>query len=600
MKQSIRIGGAGGFWGDSNAGMAQLVRKGDVQYIVHDYLAELTLAIMAKQRQRDPEAGYATDFVTQQLRPILKEIAEKRIRIVTNAGGINPRSCAAALRRLIAEQGITLSVGVVEGDDLTPIEAALRAKNTVEMFTGAPLPQKITSMNAYIGAFPVAAALDRGADIIVTGRCADSALVLGPLIHEFGWKVDDYDQLAAGTLAGHIIECGTQTTGGLFTDWEKVQGRDDLGYPIAECFPDGTFNLTKPPGTGGLITPFVAAEQMLYEVTDPRNYLQPDVACDLSEVEIRQIDPDTVQFTKVRGRVPTDTYKVSAVYRDGFRATATLTMIGRNATGKAETVGNAIIKRVRNLLKSGNLGDFTEVGIETLGSEQAGFGRHARAGNPREVVLRLSVRHSEREAVELFSREIAPFGTAGTPGTTGFSGRPKPQEVFRLFSFLVNKADLTITVAVDGEDLGFVQPVGGGRYKAAVSTLGATAAGEPAEARVSVPLRSIAIARSGDKADISHLAIIARDPAFYPLLLDQLTSDRMVDYMDHLVLGKVERHDVPGVAGLIFVMHEALGGGGTASLRSDALGKAFGEIALDAPIEVPAHWQDHAAFVADA
>lgn len=596
MKQSIRIGGAGGFWGDSNSGMEQLVRKGDVDYVVHDYLAELTLAIMAKQRKRDAESGYATDFVTLQLTPVLREIAEKRIRIVTNAGGINPRSCAAALRKLIASQGLKLSVGVVEGDDLMPIEARLREQGTVEMFTGAPLPEKITSMNAYIGAFPIAAALDRGADIVVTGRCADSALALGPLIHEFGWKADDYDRLAAGTLAGHIIECGTQTTGGLFTDWEQVPGRDDLGYPIAECFPDGTFDLTKAPGTGGLISPFVAAEQMLYEVTDPRNYLLPDVTCDLSDVEIRQVDPETVRFTKVKGRAPTGTYKVSAVYPDGYRASATLTIIGRNATGKAQTVADAILQRVRNLLRSSNLGDFTEAGIEILGSEQAGFGKNAQAGSPREVVLRISIRHPERAAVELFSREIAPFGTAGTPGTTGFSGRPKAQEVFRLFSFLVDKKELTLSVAVDGENIGFVAPATPGRYAPAGSTLAPQVETDLAAARVTVPLRSIAIARSGDKADISHLAIVARDPAFYPLLLAQLTEDRMAGYMDHLVQGRVERHDVPGIGGLIFVMHEALGGGGTASLRSDALGKAFGEIALDMDVSVPAAWEAHAAF----
>jgi hypothetical protein len=596
VKKSVRIGGAGGFWGDSNAAMTQLVRQGRVDYIIHDYLAELTMAILAKQRQKDANAGYATDLVTQQLPPVLKEIAAKGIRIVTNAGGINPRACAAALRKLIDEQGLRLSVGIVEGDDLKPIEGKLRDKKTVEMFSGAALPEKISSMNAYIGAFPVAAALNRGADIVVTGRCADSALVLGPLIHEFGWKVDDYDLLAAGTLAGHIIECGTQTTGGIFTDWDTVPGRDDLGYPIAECFPDGVFHLTKPHGTGGLISPLVAAEQMLYEVTDPRNYVLPDVACDLSDVEIEQIEPETVRFTKVKGRSPTGTYKVSAIYTDGYRASSTLTIIGRDATAKAQTVGNSIIQRVRNLLKSSNLGDFTEVGMETLGSEIASFGSGAKEGNPREIVLRISVRHPVREAVELFSREIAPFGTAGTPGTTGFSGRPKAQQVFRLFSFLVEKGDLDLSVAVDGEDIDFVMPTAGGSYQAAVSNYSREPDEQQAGPCVTVPLRSIAIARSGDKADISHLAIIARHRDFYPLLLAQLTSDQMAVYLNHLVKGEVERHDVPGVNGLIFVMHEALGGGGTASQRSDALGKAFGEISLDMEIDIPAAWQSHPSF----
>lgn len=589
MTRSVRIGGAGGFWGDSAFGMEQLVAKGNVDYIVSDYLAELTLAIMAKQKQRDPGAGFATDFVTLTLKPLLRDIVEKKICIITNAGGINPRACAQALQALADSVGVKIKVGIVEGDDLMPIEQSLREKNTVEMFTGAPLPEKITSMNAYIGAFPIAAALHEGANIVITGRCADSALALGALIHEFGWGVDDYDLLAAGSMAGHLIECGTQTTGGLFTDWHLVPGRADLGYPIVECYPDGQFNLTKPRETGGLITPLVAIEQLLYEVGDPRNYLLPDVSCDLTGVKVAPIDTETVRLAGFGGRAPSSTYKVSAIYLDGYRCSATLTMIGQHATQKGSIVGQALIERTRAILRRSNLGDFSETNIEVLGSERAAFGENARNVDPRESVLRISVRHPRREALELFSREIAPFGTAGTPGTTGFSGRPKPQEVYRLFSFLVDKTGLNLTVEVDGKAVEYDNPKPTKLFEHAEPLVSPIDVPRGKDA-VSVPLRSIAVARSGDKADISHLAIIARHEIFYSVLLEQLTEERLKDYFAHLAKGPVSRFEVPGTNALIFMLHDALGGGGTASLRSDALGKAFGEIALDMEVSVPKAW----------
>lgn len=595
--RKIRIGGAGGFWGDSSAAMEQLVRKGQVDYLMYDYLAELTMAIMAKQRDRDPEAGYARDFVDLALRPVLREIVDRKIRIVTNAGGINPEACARALSRLAEEMGVELSVGVVTGDDLRAAEASLRAEDIREMWSGAPLPDKLASINAYIGAFPIAAALDAGADVVITGRAADSALALGALIHEFRWSVDDFDMLAAGSMAGHLIECGTQATGGLFTDWELVQGRADLGYPIAECFPDGTFRLTKAEGTGGLMTPLVASEQMLYEVGDPRNYLLPDVTCDLSGVTITQDGADAVLFQNIRGRAPTGTYKVTAVHPDGYRGSATLTMIGRNATKKAQTVGQAILERCRTLLRAHNFGDFTEVNVECLGSEESSFGENARDVAPREAVLRISVRHPDKRAVDLFAREIAPFGTAGTPGTTGFSGRQKPMEVYRLFSFLVAKERVSIQVTVDGKQLELVLPVPAAHHHDAASSF------EPMPVdgdTVTVPLRAVAVARSGDKADVSHLAIIARDPAFFDAIVNGVTPDRMKRYLKHLVKGDVRRFDVPGISAVNFLLFEALGGGGTASLRSDALGKAFGEIALDMEIEVPKALAAHTALRVDA
>lgn len=596
MKTSVRIGCAGGFWGDSVVAMEQLATKGDVDYIVSDYLAELTLAILAKAKDRDPAAGYATDFVGLTLKPILGELLRRKIRVVVNAGGMNPSGCAAALRALADKLQLKLRVGVVEGDDLMPRQAALRAQDTREMFTGEPLPVSLTSMNAYLGALPIAAALSMGADIVVTGRCVDSALVLGPLIHEFGWKADEFDRLAGGSLAGHIVECGTQTTGGLFTDWRPVGPRDEMGFPIAECLPDGSFYLTKPEGTGGLITPHVVAEQMLYEVGDPRNYLLPDVTVDIGDVRIEQAGPNRVRLSGARGRAPTASYKVSAIYLDGYRSTATLTMIGRDAGAKAQMVAEAFLVRTRRLMRDAGFADYSETHVEVLGTEVATYGPHARIRDTREVVLRIAVRHSQDKALQIFAREIAPFGTAGTPGTTGFGGRPKPTPVYRLFSFLVPKIELTITATVDTEavrvDPSTTQPWGPPVLDDPLRYPPFVVSGP----MVRRPLRAIAIARSGDKADIAHMALIARHPDFHSLLRHAMTPQAVAEYLAHLVKGKVERYDVPGIHAVNFLLHEGLAGGGTASLRSDALGKAFGEIMLDHEIDIPESWLEHPAL----
>jgi hypothetical protein len=281
----IRIGGASGFWGDSSVGAPQLVAAG-VDYLVFDYLAELTMSILAAARGKNPELGYATDFVTVTMKAILKDVVAKNIRVISNAGGVNPQACAQAIRALAAEQGVAVKVAVVLGDDVMPLVDALRGEDVRELQSGAPLPAKLVTANAYLGALPVKRALDAGAQIVITGRCVDSAVTLGALMHEFGWAVDDYDRLAQGSLAGHIIECGCQATGGLHTDWESVPDWPNIGYPVIECHADGHFVATKPAGTGGLVNCAVIAEQMLYEIGDPRGYLLPDVRCDFTAGDV--------------------------------------------------------------------------------------------------------------------------------------------------------------------------------------------------------------------------------------------------------------------------------------------------------------------------
>lgn len=443
-------------------------------------------------------------------------------------------------------------------------------------------------MNAYLGAFPIVEALKREADVVITGRCVDSALALAALIHHFGWTPQDYDHLAAGSLVGHILECTTQTTGGLFTDWWKVPGWEDMGYPIAECHADGTFELSKPSGTGGLITPLVAAEQMLYEVTDPANYLLPDVNCDFTAVRIVQSGENKVRFSGARGSAPTPTYKVSGTWLDGYRLTTTLTFVGENAIAMGRRAVEAIVARARRLITQAGHADFTRISIEVLGSEIPSYGGNARA-DAREVVVRLAAHHAEAKALEILSVEVAPMGTAGAPGTTGFSGRQKAHAVFRLFSFLWPKSKVRAMVAIDNEryTVGIPSPVAGF----------ALAPGDayrhqplPSGDRVIVPLSALAVARSGDKGDRAHVAVIARQPKFAQAIGEQLTPQAVKAWFAHLAQGAVQRHDVPGMNAYNFVLDEALGGGGAASLRNDPLGKTFSQVILSHPIAVPASW----------
>ncbi|HVQ16636.1 MAG TPA: acyclic terpene utilization AtuA family protein, partial [Vicinamibacterales bacterium] len=337
QQRTVRIGGASGFWGDSSVGAPQLVASGQIDYLVFDYLAELTMSILAAARQKNAALGYATDFVTVAMRAVLKDVVQRGIRVVSNAGGVNPQACAAALQTLAEELGVNVKIAVVTGDDVMPLIPQLReAKEPVrELQSGVPLPERVVTANAYLGALPVKAALDAGANVVITGRCVDSAVTLGVLMHEFGWSVDDHDRLAAGSLAGHILECGCQATGGLLTDWDSVPDWAHIGYPIVECSFDGDFTVTKPAGTGGLVAPAVLAEPILYEIGDPSAYLLPDVTCDFTGVKLVAEGPDRVGMHGARGRAPTSTYKVCATYVDGFKLSAQLTIVGFDADAKA-------------------------------------------------------------------------------------------------------------------------------------------------------------------------------------------------------------------------------------------------------------------------
>ncbi len=590
----VRIGGASGYWGDTMTGPAQLVERGGVDYLVFDYLAEVTMSILARARAKSEDAGYAIDFVTLAMRPLIRNIAEKGIKVVANAGGVNLGACQRALQAVCEEAGVRLKVGVVGGDDLMPRLEELRRMGVREMSRDAPLPDEVMSVNAYLGALPIAAALDAGADIVVTGRCVDSAVTLGPLIHEFGWAADDYDRLAAGTLAGHILECGAQCTGGNFTDWRDVVGGwDDMGYPIAECRADGSFVLTKPEGTGGLVSPLTVGEQMLYEVGDPQAYIVPDAVCDFSGVTMEQDGPDRVRVTGARGAAPTATYKVSATHMDGFRSSAGFVITGFEAVEKATAEADAILKKTRRLFRQRNLGDYRRtarhlIGAETLWGENAGAG----AASTREVMMRLDVHHDERDALEIFSKEVTGSALCMSTGycAGGPGGRPRVSPLVRLFSFLIDKGEVPVTVDVDGAKAPIAIPTAGGYApRPRVPAGDETPADGPS---VTVALIDLAVARSGDKGNDANIGVIARRPDYLPAIRRALGEAAVAKYFGHVLEGEVERFELPGIGALNFVLHETLDGGGVASLHLDPLAKTFAQQLLAHPVEVPEAWAE--------
>lgn len=596
-RRTVVIGGAAGMWGDAGHATAQLLATGRLDYLVYETLAEITMAIMTRAKQRSPELGYATDIVSPILRDALPEIGRQGIKVVTNAGGVNPQACAEALRAIALELDLPLRIATVEGDDLMPQLGELRAMGLADIAQGSPLPERAISMNAYLGAMPIADALAAGADIVITGRCVDSALVLGPLLHEFGWQADDFDRLAQGSLAGHLLECSTQVTGGLLTDWQDVASWVDMGFPIGECHEDGSFVITKPEGSDGIVSVKSVTEQILYEIDDPRRYLLPDVVCDFSAVQVAEVGPDRVRVDGARGLPPPPTLKACVQEQDGYRLTVMLTVGGRDAAVRAERAGAAILERVRRILLSGNLGEFRQTDIEALGAE-ASYGPHARSRDTREVVLKVAAHHDERLALEILAREFPSIGMSMAQGVAaGGSGRARPAPFIRLQSFLVPRQMAQPRVLLDGVEVtGREPPADLYQEPPPSQDPGFPAAPPEAGATVRLPLLALAYGRSGDKGNTSNIGIAARHPDFLPTIAREVTVEAVHAFLAHLVAGPVARYSLPGLQAFNFVLQDALGGGGTASLRFDPQGKGMAQMLLEMPVTIAAGLARHPAL----
>jgi hypothetical protein len=582
----VRIGNAQAFWGDrSDAAAEMLALEPGLDYLTLDYLAEVSISILAMQRERDPSAGFAREFVD-----VVRSLAPYwsvggQCRVITNAGGLNPHGCAEACRVALAEAGCrAVKIGVVSGDDVLPLmrDAANESLPSFKnLDTGKSLHEvhdRLVTANAYVGASPIAQALAGGAEIVITGRVADPSLTVAPCIHQFGWTDNDLDRLAGATVAGHLIECGTQVTGGISTDWLDIPDTAHIGFPIVEVSDDGSCVVTKPRGAGGNVTEMTVKEQLLYEIGDPARYLSPDVTVSFESLSVEELGQNLVRVTGATGTLRPDAFKVSATYRDGYRAAGTLTIIGRDSHAKAKRVGQYVLQRVCDAGFS-----LRDSVVECLGSEISDvlFG---------ETVLRVAVEAESREAVERFSRELMPYITAGPQGTTGYAeGRPRVQPVFRYWPCLISRKLVTTKV-----DFLSSEARGRGAGNVPVHTADTSIASLPgveseqhlnrASSSTHPPTHvyDIACARSGDKGSGANVGVIVRQAENWNFLRTWLSADRVAEFFAPRGVESVDRYELPNLGAINFVLHGILRG----SLQIDAQGKALGQRLLE--LELPA------------
>jgi hypothetical protein len=584
MRGALRVANASGYWGDDPGALARQIRGGAIDYVTLDFLAEITMVILQRQRARDPGLGYAYDFVAM-LGPVLPDIVSRGVRVVANAGGVHVAACRDRIAEACRAQGVTPAIGMVSGDDLMPRLDALLADGVAlaNLDDGrplAPLRDRIVAANAYLGAWPIAEALGAGADIVVTGRTTDAALTLGPLVHELGWSWDDWDRLAAGTVAGHVLECGAQATGGNLTDWRKVPPLD-VGYPIAEVGADGRFVVTKHPGTGGRVSRATVTEQLLYEIGDPARYLTPDVTTDFRGLDVRDAGADRVAVSGARGTPPPDSLKVTVVYRDGWRAVGLALISGPDACAKAERLAEMLWHRIG--------AEFADRRAELVGYRSC-WGAAAPDVEPNEGVFRAAVRDPDRKKVERFAHTMLGLALQAPPGLGVFGGRPDVQEAYAYWPALVPRELVTPRIEVVRGESRVVRdlaPAPVARTAGEPRALPTIDDPSPDGPTLRVPLRRIAFARSGDKGDHANIGVAARSAEAFAFLRRALDAERVRARFADRLGGPVERYELPGLRALNFVLRHALGGGGTLSLLADHQGKTLGQAILGLELDVP-------------
>lgn len=583
-KNRIVIANAGGFWGDDPTVAKQQVNGGPIDYLVMDYLAEVTMAILQKQRQRRPEAGFATDFVAQ-LKDVLRTCVEKDIKIVSNAGGVNPMACRDAVEELATQQGIRegVKVAVIVGDDIYGnLDSLLDSgEQLANLDTGAPLSDirdRVLSANVYLGAAPIAKALEMGANVVIAGRVTDTALALGPMMHAFGWRENEWDLLASGIVAGHILECGAQSTGGNFTDWRKVPSFEGLGYPLVEASADGTFVVTKHPGTGGMVSVDTVREQLLYEMGTP-SYIAPDCVAHFDSVVLEQEGVDRVKVSGVRGEEAPEMLKVSVSFAHGFRIFGRMVISGPESLEKAATAAEIFWSL------AGGQEAYDETETQFIGWNAAH--PSLATSEPSELLLQVAARDADKEKLDTkFGPFLAGSMLKSVPGVAALAdqGRPRASDVVGYWPALIGRNSVNARVCVGETEVavGLDAPVA--RAGKAFRPREVEVEIPQPSRDVTVPLSSICLARSGDKGDTANVGVIARTPLVYRWLVEHLTTDFVKEHFGELCHGRVERFELPNLLSLNFLLHESLGGGGTLSLRLDAQGKTYGQYMLSAPV----------------
>ena len=595
----VKIANAQAFWGDRNDAARELLEQvPDLDYLTLDYLAEVSLSILAQQQRRDPSAGYPRDFVEVFSSLIPYWQGGGRCKLITNAGGLDPTACARACAIRNAELGgPPLRIAVVTGDAVLDqlqdpehpdAEYLFRHFDTDESFV--EIRSRLVTANAYLGAAPIVEALANGADIVITGRVADPSLTAAACAFHFDWPADDWDRWAAGTVAGHLIECGTQVTGGISTDWLSLPNPAEIGFPMIEMEEDGTFVVTKPSATGGRVNLHTVAEQLVYEIGDPERYLSPDLTVSFANVRLEQVGVDRVRVTGARGVPPSPTYKVSATYHDGYRAAGMLTIFGRDAEKKAKRCGEIVLERIRS---AGFV--WRDALVECLGTGACAGSVLPTSGSEsiREVVLRIALEAEEPKVVEYFARQIVPLVTSGPQGTTGYAeGRPRVHPIVRYWPCLIDRRHVAASVE-------FIEVPADEPITLIDQVVGDDEAGNPsipvgrdwpAEAtQIRIPpqtLCDLAIARSGDKGHNANIGVVCRHADDFGRLKNWLTIERVAKYLAPLGGGLVERFELPNVHALNFLVHGILSNG----LRTDVQGKTLGQLLLEMPLD--SAWHD--------
>jgi len=592
MKNKIIIGNAGGFWGDDLSAFRRQIEGGELDYLTMDFLAEITMSILRKQQLRNPELGYVTDFVDQiEENAIL--IERNKVKIITNAGGINPIKCGRIVVDILKKQNVNLKVAIVDGDNI--IDDLVNYYPHKELFDNLEtkkkykqIDTKVQSANVYLGIPPILSALELGADIIICGRVTDTSITIAPMVYEFGWELNDWDKIASGLIAGHIIECGAQSTGGNFTDWELVKNWDNFGYPIVEVFPDSSFVVTKHPNTGGLVSVDTVREQLVYEMGDPSFYISPDVIANFLTIQLAPEGEDRVKVWGIKGAPATDSFKVSMAYEDGYSASGTIIISGDDALKKAETFADIFWTRINENYQKTN-------------SEFIGFNscqkNMVKEIEPNEVLLKLSVYDNDKNKMIIFSKALAPLILSGPPGVAVTSGRPRIQNVMSYWPTLISKKFISSRVvlldnngeivqtetidSVTGYETNPTKTKSNDKYKNIIKVESSN------KQMAKVKLREICLARSGDKGDVSNIGVVARSESIYNYLKIVLTKQYIKNLFKEFCKGTVIRYELDNLLALNFLLEEALDGGGTKSLMIDAQGKTFASALLNQELSVP-------------